>query len=132
MLKKICNKCGRMIEQGKQCECQKSRHKQYNQTRRNQPANKFYHSISWERVRQAVESRANGLDEYALMYEKRITAGSIAHHIIEIEERPDLKLRMENIIYVSRETHNRIHAAYKRGGKEKLEMQQRQMKIRGA
>ena len=78
----------------------------------------------------AVKSRAQYIDEYVMYYEKRMTAGRIAHHIIPIDERPDLALNPQNLIYVSDKTHKMIHDAYRKGGKEKAAMQEKLARIR--
>ena len=120
MLKKICNKCGRKINVNEKCECneasRRESYKIYNEKYRDRVAQTFYNSKAWRRVRTAVKERAGGVDEYVKETEGRLERGEIAHHIEEISERPELSLEMENIIYVSEATHNKIHAAYKQGG----------------
>ena len=129
MLMKIC-KCGRRIKQGEICECQKQRHKRYNENVRDEEKNNFYHSRKWRQVSNAVKERANGLDEYALIYEKRMVKGSIAHHIYEISECEELRFSLENLIYVSSQTHNKIHAEYAKGVTTKNAMQEKLIVIR--
>ena len=120
MLKKICNKCGRKINVNEKCECneasRRESYKIYNEKYRDRVAQTFYNSRAWRRVREAVKARAGGVDEYVRETEGRLERGDIAHHIEEISERPELSLEMENVIYVSEATHNKIHAEYKRGG----------------
>ena len=41
MLTKICGKCGKKIKQGERCECQKERHKVYNDLYRDRVKNTF-------------------------------------------------------------------------------------------
>ncbi|MBR1398109.1 MAG: hypothetical protein IJ563_11355 [Selenomonadaceae bacterium] len=131
MLLKMCEKCSRLIEQGTQCEhCKNNRHKEYNQVRRDKSKNEFYHSREWARVSGQARARAYGLDEYAYEYERRLVKGKIAHHIKEIEEAPDEKFDIENLVYVSIETHNRIHAAYEKGKETRKAMQKKLSAIR--
>ena len=127
---KICSKCGKKIEQGEICTCQKQRHRIYNEQYRDRIKNAFYHSIGWSKLAKAAKQRANGLDEYALEYEQRITKGKIAHHIYEIEECPELSMSLENLIYVSGRTHSLIHAEYNKDEKTKEEMQKKLLSIR--
>ena len=84
----------------------------------------------WNKVRQSVKARANGLDEYALRYGQRLLKGNLVHHIFELNERPDLKLSLDNLVFVSSQTHNMIHAAYDKGDEEKRKMRQRLLDIR--
>lgn len=121
MLMRIC-KCGRRIPQGQVCSCQKQRHKVYDDSRRDKEKQEFYSSTEWKKVASAVKTRANGLDEY-LIATGIIELGSMCHHIYSIEERPDLKTDLNNLIYVSARTHNKIHAEYSKGEAEKKAMQ---------
>ena len=122
MLMKVCNKCGRRIPHNERCPCQKTRHKLYNSKRRDKEKNNFYHSQQWKSVVAQVKARANGLDEYALA-QGYLERGSVVHHIYPIDERPDLKLAIENLIYVSAQNHNRIHAEYSKSDERKKELQ---------
>lgn len=122
MLMKICQQCGRRLHQGERCPCRNVRHKLYNETQRDRERNEFYHSAAWRRLTLAVKSRANGLDEYALA-QGRLEVGTTAHHIYPLAERPDLKLSMDNLIWVSARTHGKIHAEYDKGGDAKKIMQ---------
>ncbi|WP_270347792.1 hypothetical protein [Mitsuokella multacida] len=115
---------------GESCPCLKERQKSYDRDNRNKKAASLYHSRPWQLLQLAVKSRAQYIDEYVMYYEKRMTAGRIAHHIIPVDERPDLALNPQNLVYVSDKTHKLIHDAYKRGGKEKAAMQARLARIR--
>ena len=122
MLMRIC-KCGRRVRQGEICPCQKHRHKVYDEKVRDKAKKDFYHSVQWRKTAEAVKARANGLDEYQLAVNGVIVVGTTAHHIYTIEERPDLKLSMDNLIFVSSRTHNKIHAEYAKGESERRELQ---------
>nr|DAN87589.1 MAG TPA: HNH endonuclease bacteriophage, HNH Endonuclease, DNA.52A [Caudoviricetes sp.] len=130
MLMRICSACGRQVRVGESCSCLKERQKSYDRDNRNKKAASLYHSRPWQLLQLAVKSRAQYIDEYVMYYEKRMTAGRIAHHIIPVDERPDLALNPQNLVYVSDKTHKLIHDAYKRGGKEKAAMQARLARIR--
>lgn len=130
MLMRICSACGRQVRVGESCSCLKERQKSYDRDNRNKKAASLYHSRPWQLLQLAVKSRAQYIDEYVMYYEKRMTAGRIAHHIIPVDERPDLALNPQNLIYVSDKTHKMIHDAYKKGGKEKAAMQARLARIR--
>ena len=119
MLMKICAKCGRKLPQGEKCICQNDRHKIYNVERRDQEKNKFYHSAQWNRLVEKVKARANGLDEYALS-QGYFEVGNTVHHIFTIDERPDLKTSIDNLIYLSAKNHNHIHKVYEKDNEKKL------------
>lgn len=122
MLMKICAKCGRKIPQGQECICGNNRHKIYNAARRDKDKNQFYHSKNWARLITTVKARANGLDEYALA-QGQIEAGNTVHHIFTIDERPDLKLSLDNLIFLSARNHNIIHNEYNKDSAAKKILQ---------
>lgn len=127
MLMRIC-KCGRRVKQGEKCPCQKSRHKLYDETRRDDSKREFYHSVQWRKIAQTIKARAKGLDEYQLA-KGVLEVGSTVHHIYPIEERPDLKTNLSNLIFVSAKTHNQIHAEYSKGEQEKRELQKTLLEV---
>lgn len=69
-----------------------------------------------------VKARANGLDEYALA-QGQIEAGNTVHHIFTIDERPDLKLSLDNLIFLSARNHNIIHNEYNKDSAAKKILQ---------
>jgi len=122
MLMKICAKCGRKLPQGTKCICQNDRHKLYNAARRDKDKNQFYQSQSWRRLVAMVKARANGLDEYALS-QGCLETGNTVHHIFTIDERPDLTLSLDNLIFLSAKNHNHIHKIYEKDAAEKILLQ---------
>ena len=129
MLMRIC-KCGRRMAQGEKCPCQKERHSIYEEKRRDKVKREFYSSAEWRKTAAAVKARAKGLDEYLLAVEGRIELGTTVHHIYPIEERPDLKINFDNLIFVSSRTHNKIHAEYNLGEKERRQLQAKLIEVR--
>jgi hypothetical protein len=75
-----------------------------------------------------VKARASGLDEVA-MKQGIIKQGTTAHHIIPIEDRPELALNISNLIWISSHTHKNIHRAYRKSPAEKKKVQQRLQSI---
>lgn len=122
ILMKICGKCGNKLPHNDRCHCQNERHKLYNAERRDKEKNTFYHSRQWKSTVEKVKARANGLDEYALS-KGYLEKGNTVHHIYTIDERPDLKLSTDNLIYVSAKTHNQIHAVYSENQEKKTALQ---------
>ena len=131
MLMRLC-KCGRRIPQGKVCPCRKLRHNLYDKICRDKGKKKFYDSTTWRKIVESVKSRANGLDEYQLA-NGVIAIGTTVHHIYTVDERPDLKLSLANLILVSSNTHNKIHAEYAKGAEEKKALQKKLLEaVQGA
>lgn len=128
MLKKIC-KCGRQVLQNEICVCQKKRHKIYDKFCRGKATKKFYSSGRWKRTVMLVKVRANGLDEYQFS-EGIVENGSVVHHIYTIDERPDLKFSLSNLIFVSTRTHSIIHSEYNKSEESKVAMQRKLWNIR--
>ena len=124
MLTRICTACGRIVPQGERCLCQTARHKEYDRGRRDRDKARFYHSREWQAVAAAVRARAGYADEVAKA-SGRLVPGSVVHHIHPVGERPDLRLSMGNLIYVSARTHKAIHDAYDKSPQAKKEMQSR-------
>lgn len=125
MLMRQCFMCGALVEQGKRCpHCAKDYQKQYDLRKRNKARNAFYHSAAWKRVSDAVKIRACGLDEFERS-RGRLVAGDTVHHIEPLSERPELGLSMQNLIYVSSATHQRVHAEYDKGEREGAAMKVR-------
>lgn len=119
---KICAKCGKKLRQGEKCSCQNDRHKIYNTERRDKAKNAFYHSAIWESLVAKVKARASGLDEYA-QAQGYFEIGNTVHHIYTVDERPDLKLSLDNLIYLSAKNHNRVHREYKKDAASKKILQ---------
>ena len=69
-----------------------------------------------------VKARANGLDEYALS-NGQLIKGNTVHHIYPIDERPDLSLSVDNLIYLSPRSHGYIHGEYAKSPKKKKALQ---------
>lgn len=124
MLTRICQRCGKKVVQGQRCDCY------VRPGRRDEKDHAFYSSAMWKKVAKAARQRAQYLDEYELAYRGRLTAGTIVHHIYTIQERPDLMLSLDNLIVVSRKTHDMIHEAYAKGGDELDSMRARLMAVR--
>ena len=129
MLMYICGHCGKSNPVGERCSCRAKadaeRNKRYDRECRNHARTAFYQSIGWERCRQAVKARANGMDQYAYNELHMIQHGTTAHHIIPFADDPARAFDMDNLIWVSAQMHRRIHATYDRGPEAKRALQDR-------
>jgi len=90
----------------------------------------FYHGKAWQRTAEAARRRAQYADEVVFAETGRFVRGNIVHHIEPIGENPARKLDMENLIFVSAQTHKKIHDAYNKNPRAKREMQERLTAIR--
>lgn len=78
------------------------------------PDEPFYHTAAWKRVRQVALSRDQGMcqdcmDRFRAGYGVRPRRAQMVHHIIPIEERPDLALDLNNLRALCNECHNQAH-----------------------
>ena len=121
MLVKICQRCGRQIKQGEECDCSKEERRE---------SHAVYNTAQWKKISKAARQRAHYLDEYELQYRGRMQEGKVVHHIYTPDERPDLALSLSNLIVVSNRTHEMIHKAYNRGGDELDSMRARLLAVR--
>lgn len=125
MLMKICGRCGKKIAQGSKYSCVKERHKLYDKEYRNKNAANFYHSKAWKEMTKLCKLKANGLDLYELVINKRIIKGTLSHHIEELEDNRARALDITNLIWVSDKTHAFIHSEYNKSLENKRKLQQK-------
>lgn len=102
-----CPHCGRRIERGADCPCNFKR--EYSKT---PPGRERYHGTRWQKTRAVVLALHNGLDAYALAH-GRIEQADTVHHIIPSDECPDKFYDLDNLIPVSRHSHDEIHTIYR-------------------
>ena len=74
----------------------------------------FYHTAAWKRIRQVALMRDGGMcqdcmDRMRAGYGIRPRRAQMVHHIIPVEERPDLALELSNLRSLCFECHNREH-----------------------
>lgn len=122
MLTRICLRCGREVEQGKQCQCMNMTRREYENEGRRKDVRAFYDSQMWRKLRESIKARANGCDEYVFATTDRIVPGYLVHHIYPADEYPAMRLLPNNLIYVSKDTHEWIHSVYRQGLDAKHEL----------
>lgn len=125
MLYKICGSCGNKVAQGSKCSCTKERHKAYDKEFRNKENTSFYHSKAWKSLTALCKLKANGLDMWEFIINKRIVKGTLSHHIEELEENRDRALDITNLIWVSDRTHAYIHKEYNKSLENKRKLQEK-------
>ena len=122
MLKTVCIKCNKKINRGESCKCS-NRNKDYDRFERNKETKKIYHSKEWIKLTALCKSKCNGLDLYELYENNKIIKGELSHHIIPVEDDDKKKFDINNLIYVSKKTHNFIHSVYDSSEEEKKALQ---------
>ena len=125
MLRTVCIKCNRKLNQGEKCKCSYARHKEYDRFNRNTEAKEFYHSKEWIKLTAMSKNKCNGLDLFELYENNKIIKGELSHHIIPVEDDSTKKLDVNNLIYVSQRTHNYIHKVYSSSLEEKRKLQKK-------
>lgn len=127
MLCRICKFCGAKVPIDQECTCkasQQNKKQRWDEFKRRKYArtkdHSFYMSVPWTKMRDYIKQKAYGLDEYILATTGAAEPGEMVHHIIPLDEAPDLRLEPTNLILVSRATHEWIHKVYKTKKKQDL------------
>lgn len=120
---KRCNTCHKLYT-GKACpDCfaKRARFNQRNAITSN-PKLRIYHNRLWRRCRQNVIARDFGFDIWLLGIGQLHKCGQpVVHHIRERDEAPDLIYDIDNLITVTKESHEEIHRLYLVAKDEALE-----------
>ena len=84
---------------------------------------RFYNSKEWKTIRNLVVERDQGMDVWEYLTTGRIVYPDRVdvHHIQELNEAPELRCDMSNLITVSHDNHRLIDALYRRGDKKKIQ-----------
>ena len=123
MFYKLCGSCGNKIKIDEVCSCKKRKDILYNRERKATYKTNFYKSNSWRKLSKQCKLRDNGLDLFQLKLNNKIVKGELSHHIEEVEDNPERKLDLTNLIYVSKATHNFIHSVYNKSEEDKRKLQ---------
>lgn len=81
----------------------------YDKYQRDKRAELFYKSRAWVAARRRALMRDNYLCQECLK-QRRITRADIVHHKIELKEDWSKRLRLDNLVSLCAECHNRIHS----------------------
>ena len=105
----------------------KERYRDYKAKRTDKREEAFYCSKEWEQVRELAKSKTNYIDVYQYYVGDvgKIVTGDVVHHVVEIKDIDGWELRLDinNLIYLTYESHSIIHAAYNRSARDKMAMQ---------
>ncbi len=118
MVKKICRRCGKTLNQDEKCDCRKK----YDTSYKNKRTNPIYHTKAWTICSETAKERDHGL---CLMcwFESRFRPSSLAHHIIEVVVDISKAFDLLNLICLCNKCHGKVHAEYNKGDKERKAMQ---------
>ncbi|KOA90862.1 hypothetical protein [Clostridium botulinum] len=129
-LKKLCSRCGRVIDYRKRycstCskeveQLKRNRYKKYKANRKDTKEQKFYSSSYWQRVRQVALTKYLYIDVYVYYFKNEIVEASTVHHIIETKREWGRRLDISNLFICSKETHKLIHDKYKNQGEARVQ-----------
>lgn len=70
--------------------------------------NSFYSSKRWRKKREYILKRDGYLCQECKKY-GRHTEAKIVHHIIEVEDQPELKMKNNNLVSICASCHNKVH-----------------------
>lgn len=68
----------------------------------------FYKNTKWKGKRERILKRDEYLCRECTRYGKSVT-GTTVHHIIPLEQRPDLKYNSDNLISLCSKCHDKMH-----------------------
>lgn len=130
MLYKICSTCKERYEYiSRNSKCsngcmdknKKERNKNYDKFSRNKDSASFYATGQWKKLTKECREKFKGLDIYSYYINNEIVYGNLSHHIIELVEDKSKAYDLNNLIWLSDNSHTVVHTAYKCG--EKIKMQ---------
>lgn len=111
---KRCSYCGKRIRSGTVCECEKRRHKEYDQVK-DKKLKAFYSSSSWQMTRKQAIERYNHLDIISYFEDERIEYGETVHHIMPVKDDWERRYELDNLIYLTEQHHQRVHEEMRAG-----------------
>ena len=118
MIYKRCTHCGQRYEAGGKCNCGYKR--EYDAPT---GTRKLYRGARWQALRAVIIARYNGLDPWAFLH-GRIEYAHTVHHIVTAEDNPELFYVENNLIPLSRSSHDEIHALYRKSAEDKARTQE--------
>lgn len=101
-MKRSCQYCGRVHPVGYVCPKKPKRKKQGKRE-----AERTRSSYAWQKKRREIKDRDHYLCVYSLSQGRIVYEDLEVHHIIPLEERPDLAFEDSNLITLCQEVHER-------------------------
>lgn len=109
---KRCSRCGKRLEAGTVCTCQKDRYKEYDRYSRDPKSKHYYNSNEWLRARSEALEKDNGIDVYVYMTRGEVVAADTVHHIIPLRDDWSMRNDIDNLISLQHDTHSVIEQMY--------------------
>ncbi|NOV63468.1 hypothetical protein B0H37_001554 [Clostridium beijerinckii] len=122
MICKRCSRCGKRIQTGTICECQRNRHREYKKYRSDDKEQSFYSSKEWKIIKDKVKDKFKKIDIYSYYVLGELEYGQTAHHIEPLKDNWDRRLEIDNLIYLTESNHQKIHKAMEKDKKNKKQI----------
>ena len=107
---KRCSRCGKRIREGEKCTCIDKRYKEEDKYTANDKEKLFYRTALWQRKRDYISKKYGGIDIYSYIKYGRLEQGQTVHHIVPLKDNWALRLENSNLIYLTNQNHQQIHA----------------------
>lgn len=128
MIYKRCPRCGKRIEEGKQCQtCKRI---QRNTSNRTDGVRKEYKTYAWLQARERCFNAYDHIDIYALYRYGQVIPADRIHHITEALDAPELFYEPSNHFPTSESSHKEIHDRYKMEDAETVRQELRSYLVR--
>lgn len=115
LLTKLC-KCGAKVPVGEVCKvCGYDRHRQYDNTLRDDKTKKFYKSKEWTALSKQTRLRYSNIDIYQLYKYGKLVPSDMVHHIIPVKQDWSKRLDPDYLIPLSASSHAEIEREYDKG-----------------
>lgn len=101
----------------------KIRFKEYRLKREDSRENSFYNTKLWKIVREEAIRRYFNIDVLEYYATGKIVPGTTVHHIVEVKEDWNMRIKMDNLICVTEANHRRIHHYYNKDIAHRKQMQ---------
>lgn len=118
---KRCSRCGKRMQSGTECRCNKLRHHDYDKYGRDRKSKKYYDSREWQQIRETVLEMDQRYDVYQYMTKGIVMIADTVHHIIPLKDDWNKRNDIDNLMSLNHDTHSMIEAMYR---KNKDEMQE--------
>jgi len=124
---KKCTKCGKKIQQYKDCECKiqakRDSYNDYKRRRQDKDRQALYSSTTWIRLRDYIYRKYYGLCIVCLLKDNKIVNAEVVHHIEDVESSKGRELDADNLIPLCQSCHIRVHRQYDKNNNNKSSMQ---------
>ena len=90
----------------------------------------FYNTNDWKRIRDSLIASYYAMDIVEYYRTGLVVNGYTVHHVICLEDNYDLRLNVDNLIYLTESNHQYIHKEYNKGEREKKAMQKILMELK--